>query len=159
MTHEALYSVEREYPVPVKRLWRAWTDPAELEQWYSPVALAVVPGSVVSDVKLGGHWKSAVDVPEHAFVAYFWGRFSDVVPERRLEHSLFYSQEEAEFVLADESGEYHVISVDFEPRGEQAAWVRFSQFGNMPAEQVEATQLGMESYFDNLERYLESNPA
>jgi uncharacterized protein YndB with AHSA1/START domain len=27
------YSVERTYPVDVDRMWRAWTDAAELEQW------------------------------------------------------------------------------------------------------------------------------
>ena len=43
-----LYTVEREFAAPVERLWRAWTDAADLERWYSPVDLSVVPGSVVS---------------------------------------------------------------------------------------------------------------
>jgi uncharacterized protein YndB with AHSA1/START domain len=31
MTLPFLYSVEREFAVPVERLWSAWTDAAELE--------------------------------------------------------------------------------------------------------------------------------
>lgn len=31
MTQAFLYSVEREYPVSIDRLWKAWTDAAELE--------------------------------------------------------------------------------------------------------------------------------
>jgi uncharacterized protein YndB with AHSA1/START domain len=48
------YSVERTYPVDVDRMWSAWTDAPELEQWYAPTDLSVVPGSVVSDAVIGG---------------------------------------------------------------------------------------------------------
>ena len=60
MKEEFLYSVEREYPVPIEKLWHAWTDAAALEQWYSPTDLSVVPGSVVSDPVVGGWWTVAV---------------------------------------------------------------------------------------------------
>jgi uncharacterized protein YndB with AHSA1/START domain len=45
------------------------------------------------------------------------------------------------------------VAVDFEPRGD-GAWVRFSQYGEMPAEQVPQTKAGMESYFDSLDEFL-----
>ena len=150
-----LYTVEREFPVSIDRLWRAWTDAQELEAWYRPVVLDVVPGSAVSDATPGGHWKIAVDVPDNGFVAYFWGRYLEVVPNVRLTHSMHYSQDEAEFVLADESGPAHRIELDFADR-EGGSWVRFSQFGEMPAEQVEATQMGTTSYFDSLQMHLEA---
>ena len=150
---ERLYSVEREFPVDIDRLWSAWTNEQELEQWYSPVVLSVVPGSAVSNPRVGGMWKIAVDVPENGFVAYFWGRYSVVEPGERIEHSLFYSQEEAEFVLADESGPSHRIVLEFEARGD-SSWVRFTQYGELPPEQAEAARDGMESYLDNLERHL-----
>jgi hypothetical protein len=35
--------------------------------------------------------------------------------------------------------------------------VRFSQFGEMEQEQAEASREGMESYFDNLNNYLENH--
>jgi hypothetical protein len=43
--------------------------------------------------------------------------------------------------------------VEFENRSGKT-WVKFSQFGEMPAEQIPQTQAGMESYFDSLEVYL-----
>ena len=148
-----LYSVEREYPVSLERMWRAWTDAVELEQWYFPTDLASVPGVTVSDAVVGGRWKVAVDVTAHGFNAYFWGRYNEVEPGQRLAHTLCYSQDRAEFDAADDEAPHHDIVVGFEQRAD-GAWVRFSQYGEMPAEQIERTKAGMESYFDSLGAYL-----
>lgn len=150
----ALLSVEREYPVSLERLWSAWTNASELEEWYAPVVLFVVPGTVVSDAVVDGQWKVAVDVPENGFVAYFWGRYTAVEAPTFFEHTLFYSQDHEEFMAADESGPGHRLVLDF-AETEQGAWVRLTQYGEMPEEQIEATRLGTESYFDSLGLYLE----
>lgn len=151
-----LYSVEREYPVLVQRLWRAWTDASELQNWYSPVYLSVIPGSVTSDSVPGGQWALGVDVSENGFNAYFWGRYTEVAEFEKLCHSLSYSQDPLEFQLRDPSADFHNIVIEFESRG-QSSWVKFSQFGEMEPDQAEASREGMESYLDNLEQYLENN--
>ncbi len=148
-----LYTVEREFPVPVERLWRAWTDPSELEWWYHPVDLAVVPGSVTSHVVVGGEWAVGVDVPQHGFVAWFHGRYTEVHVPTRFVHTLHYTQDRGEFEARDESGGHHLVSVDLAPR-DDGAWAGWSQFGEMEADQVAATRAGMESYFDSLEAHL-----
>ena len=148
-----LYAVEREFPVTIDVLWKAWTDPVQLEAWYHPVDLSVVRGSVVSDPVAGGWWTVAVDVPSHGFIAYFYGRYSVVELHSRLVHTLAYTQSEAEFEQRDESVPHHVITLDFEDRG-ASSWVRFTQVGEMPADQVEATRQGTSSYFDSLEQFL-----
>lgn len=149
-----LYSVEREYQVPMQVLWDAWTVPALLEQWYSPTALSVVPGSAVSETEVGGRWAIGVDVSAHGFNAYFWGRFSEVETHKKLVHTLCYSQNEDEFLARSDDAESHLIVVDFEDRG-NSSWVRFSQFGEMPAEQAEASREGMQSYLENLQLFLD----
>jgi uncharacterized protein YndB with AHSA1/START domain len=153
MKQEFLYSVEREYGVSMEAMWQAWTNAEELEKWYHPTVLSVVPGSTTSQARVGGIWSVAVDVPDYGFVAYFWGQYKDVQEGARLEHSMIYSQDQAEFVLKDMSKPSHRIVIDFEER-DGGVWVRFSQYGEMPAEQIEATQAGMESYFDSLAEYL-----
>lgn len=148
-----LYSVEREFPVALERLWKAWTDATELERWYSPIDLSVLPGSVVSDVAPGGWWTVAVDVSAHGWIAYFFGIYSVVEPMQRLVHSLHYTQDADEFAARDLTTPSHEIHLDFEARGE-GSWVRFAQFGEMPAEQAAMAKAGMESYLDNLGRHL-----
>jgi uncharacterized protein YndB with AHSA1/START domain len=148
-----LYFVERKFPFPVERLWQAWTRPSELEKWYSPVFLRVIPGSATSDLEVGGTWAIAVDVSENGFNAYFWGKYSQVENNLKLVHDLNYSQDELEFVLREPKADAHRIEVDF-TQGESGTTVRFSQFGEMAQDQAEASREGMESYFDNLEAYL-----
>jgi uncharacterized protein YndB with AHSA1/START domain len=148
-----LYSVEREYPVHVSQLWKAWMDADALQAWYSPTDLSVVPGSVLSEARDGGWWTVGVDVSAHGFNAYFWGTYSELKKNERIVHSMNYSQDPAEFAARIITSDAHRIEIDFEDRGE-SSWVRFAQYGEMPAEQAEGAKAGMESYFDNLSRYL-----
>ena len=150
---QPLYFVERTFPFPVDRLWRAWTDASELEKWYSPVFLKVIPGSATSEAVVGGTWAIAVDVSENGFNAYFWGKYSQVETNLKLVHDLNYSQDELEFTLREPSPEAHRIEIDF-TKTDGGTAARFSQFGEMEQEQADASREGMESYFDNLEIYL-----
>ena len=151
-----LYSVEREYAVPLSTLWKAWVEVDQLRKWYSPEVLDTVPNSATSEAVVGGDWAIAIDVSVNGFNAYFWGKYTEVKFEEKLVHTLFYSQDELEFNLRGEVLESHLIEIDFEARGENS-WVRFSQFGSMDPEQAEATKDGMESYFNNLANYLSNN--
>ncbi len=148
-----LYSVEREYDIPVEMLWAAWTDPVALEAWYHPVDLSVLPGSVVSDPVVDGLWTVAVDVPEHGIVAYFYGRYTVVVENARIEHTMAYTQSADVFAARDDSAPHHRVLVEFEHR-DFRSWVKFSQFGELPEGQAVQAQAGMESYFDSLGAYL-----
>jgi uncharacterized protein YndB with AHSA1/START domain len=148
-----LYFVEREYPVDLARLWKAWVEADQLQQWYSPEVLDTVPNSATSQAVVGGEWAIAIDVSVNGFNAYFWGKYTEVKFQEKLVHTMFYSQDELEFNLRGEVQEHHVIGIDFEARGENS-WVRFSQFGSMDPEQAEATKDGMESYLNSLEHHL-----
>ena len=150
---QPLYSVERTYPFPAADLWQAWTDARALEQWYAPVDLAVVPGSVESEPVVGGWWTVAVDVPQYSMVAYFFGRYTVAEVGHRIEHTLHYTQSAEDFAARDESTPFHVVSIDFEDAAEGTR-VRWTQAGEMPEEQVAQTKAGMESYFDSLGKYL-----
>jgi uncharacterized protein YndB with AHSA1/START domain len=147
------YSVERIYETSVEKLWHAFTDAQALGQWYCPPFMTVRPGSSVSEPVVGGAWKNAVDAPNNAGTAFFWGRYTVVVPNERAEHTLFYSQTEADFDAADESGPSHLVVLDFETK-DAGAWVRYSQYGEMPAEMAEGARQGMETYFDSLAAFL-----
>ena len=153
---QPLYFVERTFKYPVERLWSAWTQSHELEKWYCPVFLKVIPGSANSEAEVGGTWPIAVDVSENGFNAYFWGTYSEVNLHKKLVHDLNYSQDELEFALREPGQDAHRIEIDFSIT-EAGTLVRFSQFGEMEQEQAEASREGMESYFDNLNNYLENH--
>ena len=153
MSQQPAYSVEREIDIPVEILWAAWTDPDALAVWYHGIGHSVVPGSVLSDAVPGGLWAVAVLVPEDDFVAYFYGKYTVVVENARLEHTLHYTESAEEFAAQDFDTEYHRIVVEFESR-DFRSWVKFSQYGDLPETDAIQAQAGIESYFDSLEQYL-----
>lgn len=153
MTKPFLYSVERQYDAPISKLWDAWANPAALQVWYSPVDLSVLPGSVQNVAEIGGIWTVAVDVPEHNFVAYFFGKYTDVVPLQKLVHSMSFTMDAAEFAARPADAPAHDVVIEFEER-DGKSWVKFSQFGELPEGEAPRAQAGMESYFDNLGKFL-----
>jgi uncharacterized protein YndB with AHSA1/START domain len=152
---EFLYAVEREYPVPIETLWQAWTDSKALQSWYHPTDLSCPPNSVENKAEVGGIWSVAVDVPEHHFVAYFFGRYTEVTLHKIMRHTMSYTQSKSEWESRDMSAPHHDVVLDFEDRSGKS-WVKFSQYGEMPVDQIELTKAGMESYFDSLEIYLQN---
>ena len=147
-----LYSVERQYETSIDNLWNAWVDPKALEIWYSPTQLSVLPGSVENVAEVAGIWTVAVDVPMNNSVAYFYGKYEEVVHHELLAHTLCYTEDAADFQGRVEA-EHHDIVIEFKQLGSKS-WVKFSQFGTLPEGQAAMAQAGMESYFDNLGLYL-----
>jgi hypothetical protein len=104
-------------------------------------------------MKVGGLWTCAVDVPEHNFVAYFFGKYLTIQELEKIEHTLHYTQSKEEFEAKNFDTESHLVVLDFEDRGKNS-WVKFSQFGVLPDGEAEQAQAGMESYLDSLSNFL-----
>lgn len=151
-----LYSVEREFAIPIEKLWSAWTEAAALEAWYHPVGMSCVFGTTRSETRQGGIWSCAVQVPGRDSISYFFGKYSSVVQYVHFEHSMHYTESKENFEKMDFDTPSHKITVDFESCG-QKSWAKFSQYGQAPEAQVELMKQGIESYFDSLENFLERN--
>jgi uncharacterized protein YndB with AHSA1/START domain len=50
-------TISRTYDVPRELLWRAWTDPEELAQWWGPPGWTTPLDSVRMDVRPGGEFR------------------------------------------------------------------------------------------------------
>lgn len=96
-----------------------------------------------------------MDVAEHGFVAYFFGKYTKIEELALIEHTLHYTQSKEEFEAMDFDSPSHLVVLNFEERGGYS-WVKFSQFGELPEGQAEQAQAGMESYLDSLETFLQS---
>ena len=75
-------NLQRRYPVSPEKVWRAWTDPQALKQWWGPGGPEAV--SVVElDVRVGGRFRILFGGPrgdDHEVQ----GTYREVVPNRRL---------------------------------------------------------------------------
>ncbi len=49
-------TLTRSYPVAPEKVWRAWTDPQALKQWFKPDPSWLVP-LVESDLRVDGRYR------------------------------------------------------------------------------------------------------
>jgi len=75
-------ALERRYPVAPEKVWRAWTDPKALGQWFRPDASFSIPVAE-ADVRVGGRFRVLmVDAKGEEFD--LCGVYREVVPVRKL---------------------------------------------------------------------------
>lgn len=75
-------TLRRHYPVAPEKVWRAWTDPQALRQWFGPGGPQPVSVADV-DLRAGGRFRLVFGGPqgnEHEAA----GVYKEVVPNRRL---------------------------------------------------------------------------
>jgi uncharacterized protein YndB with AHSA1/START domain len=71
--------IERVFDAPQGRVWRAFTDPALVRQWWGRGHDLVIERM---EVERGGHWRFVEHAPDGT--NGFEGRYREVVPEERL---------------------------------------------------------------------------
>lgn len=71
--------IERVFDAPRKRVWRAFTDPALVAQWWGRGNKLVIERMEVAP---GGHWRYVEHSPKG--VQGFEGRYREITPEKRL---------------------------------------------------------------------------
>ena len=75
-------NLQRQYPVAPEKVWRAWTEPQALKQWWGPGGPEAV-SLVQLDVRVGGRFRivfGGARGDEHEVQ----GIYKEVVPNRRL---------------------------------------------------------------------------
>ena len=71
--------IERVFDAPRDHVWRAFTDPALMAQWWGRGNKLVIEKM---EVERGGHWRFVEHAPEGK--EGFEGRFREVTPQERL---------------------------------------------------------------------------
>lgn len=56
--------IVRRYDAPVQAVWDAWTDPAQVAQWWGPRGHSITHHS--KDLRTGGHWSYTMHGPDGA---------------------------------------------------------------------------------------------
>jgi len=54
--------VEREFNAPIEKVWKAWTDPDQLQKWWGPKPWVAKTKSM--DFKVGGAWLYYMEGPD-----------------------------------------------------------------------------------------------
>jgi len=73
--------LKRTYDAPVGMLWRAWTDPEQMKQWWGPEGFTNPVCDL--DVRVGGAWRIVMRGPDGTDYPVK-GIYREIVPNRRL---------------------------------------------------------------------------
>jgi len=75
-------TLHRKFPVTPEKVWRAWTDPQALKQWFGPEGVQAVSVAEI-DLRVGGRFRLVFGGPqgnEHEAA----GVYKEMVPNRKL---------------------------------------------------------------------------
>jgi uncharacterized protein YndB with AHSA1/START domain len=73
--------IERVLDAPRERVWKAWTEPEEIKQWWGPKDFTAP--SIESDFREGGKYLWSMKSPDGQ-VYWNTGTFEEIVPPERL---------------------------------------------------------------------------
>ena len=74
-------NLRRTFSAPPERVFRAWTEPQEMKQWWGPGEYSAPQVEV--DLRVGGRFRIAMKPPE-GDLFYLGGEYREVVPPKRL---------------------------------------------------------------------------
>jgi uncharacterized protein YndB with AHSA1/START domain len=110
------------FDASVETLFRAWTDPDQLKQWYAPDGCSIEFKTI--EVVEGGRFHSCIEDPVHGN-CWIKGTYLEVTPNRKLVFTMIMSDEAGKSVSAIAAGksedwpEQQTTTVTFEAVGNQ----------------------------------------
>jgi uncharacterized protein YndB with AHSA1/START domain len=130
--------------VPTGRVYDAWTDPAQLRQWFGPEQVRT--RNITADVRIGGKYRWDLTSPEGEEMSAF-GEYKEVVPGKKIVFTWQWAD--------DETWENHtsVVTVEFVgSRGGTELRLRHEQ---LPSEESrDRHNEGWNSLLEKLEQFL-----
>ncbi len=137
--------ITRIYDAPREQVWRAWTEPARLAEWWGKRGWNAVLATITMDVRPGGVFRVTTISDEDGSEMTNEGVYREVVEPERLV---------LEEPLADDRAAGALSTVVFTDLGGGRTEMRFSTTVHMTAAIHEAARAGMGSAFDRLAEHL-----
>lgn len=148
--------VEREFDVPVERLWNSWADPDEVKKWWGPRGFTCPIANV--DLREGGRTFVAMQAPEEfgGGLMYNAWDFTEVVPPSRLAYVIRFTDADGTAVSPSDLGLPPGIpdagehTVEFTPIGETRSRMRMVEHGYTRPETRDMSRAGLEECLDKM---------
>ncbi|HET7715697.1 MAG TPA: SRPBCC domain-containing protein [Bauldia sp.] len=136
--------IERVFKAPPDQVFRAWTDPEILVDWWGPEGFGTRPAECAMDLREGGAWRTVMrNERGEAHIAS--GVYREISPPRRLVLTWGWQQPDGS------RGHETVVELNFEsvPGGTR---LRLVQRVFASSDQRDSHRMGWQSSLDKLER-------
>lgn len=125
MMNEEGITIERVFDAPREAVWKAWTDPEIVKQWWGPEGFSAP--SIKVDFRVGGKYIYAMHGPagsEWDRDMYSAGIFKEIVPNEKIVTTDYFSDKEGNMVKPSSEGQDEnfptemIVTITFENAGE-----------------------------------------
>jgi uncharacterized protein YndB with AHSA1/START domain len=157
------FVISRVFDAPRERVWKSWTEPERLKQWWGPKGFTVTHCKV--DLRPGGLMHYALKMPDGKEM---WGRFvyREIVKERKLVFVSSFSDKEAGITVHPFNANWPremLTTVAFEEQGGKTTvtvnWVPLDTSTDIERKTFEdgrsSMKMGWTGTFEQFEAYLE----
>src|SRR6185436_10857400 len=93
--------ITRVFDAPRELVFKAWTDPEQLKQWYAPEGCSIDFKSI--EAKVGGEFHFVINDPVHG-PCWIKGRYQEVAVPEKLVFSMILSNANGDNVTANDAG-------------------------------------------------------
>lgn len=137
--------IRRTMPAPLDRVWKAFTDPEEMQRWGAPKDKRV--SEFVGDLRVGGSYRlTMVDLDgTDPYVAK--GTYREIVPKSRIAYTWTWEED------APEDEHETFVTWEFRAVGDETE-VTLTHVGLRNAESRDGHRGGWTQMFDKFEAYL-----
>lgn len=148
-------SINRTFNLPLKTVWKAWSEPESLKKWFSPEGYTS-PSSTI-DFKVGGKYLNSMKGPDGK-ETWSTGTYLEIVPNKKIVYSDSFADAEGNIVpasyykMAGEWGLKLKVTVEFEEVGGKTK-MKLRHEG-LPIEVADDCIKGWQSCLDKLETNL-----
>lgn len=137
--------VRRRVSASAERLFEAWTQPTQLQQWWGPRNVTCTDAEI--DLRVGGRYRIANLLPDGRMV-WITGHFEQIEPPRRLVYS---------WRLEPSLGSPERVTVRFEPSDGATEIIVIHEL-IIDAASRDSHEQGWQGCLDGLARYLSAAP-
>lgn len=139
MTDDKTLVIDRVFTAPPDRVFAAWTDTAQLAEWYGPEGMKAE--IFANDLTVGGRYSLVMKSAEGEY--HLSGEYEEIEPPRKLVFTW-------KWKTSDETTR---VTIELRPQGD-GTHLRLTHTGFPEAEQASSHNQGWSSSLNDLERYL-----
>lgn len=150
----------RHFDAPVATVWKAWSDPDKVKQWWGPTGFTVPVANM--DFREGGTSLICMRSPDGQDFYNTW-TYQKLVPAERIEFLLHFTDIEGNKLDPTQAGlppgipkeVPHIIT--FKALGDNKTEMTVTEIGYTTAQSAEISQMGLDQCLDKMEKLLASS--
>ncbi|QJD97151.1 SRPBCC domain-containing protein [Mucilaginibacter robiniae] len=144
--NELKLGAEKDFAVPVEKLYQAWITPEDLKQWWKPSENHLT--TVNLDVREGGKFKYEFEGKDHQIALAITGDYKEVKPNEKLMYSWNWDIPTDTIKPSD-----HELTIEFVANGDGSK-IKVTQKNFQDDESITPHQEGWDKALNDLQAYL-----